>query len=103
MPGPRKPAAEYCITAGELKDEMKKAGMGLNALSREIRKLKTSTRITVPGVPKMKPGPQIVGDECARGIWEGRLAIREIGPALKELSVYLGRIAKYMEAHKLPK
>ncbi len=103
MPKPRKTTGTYCLTVAELKGEMKRFNKGVNALSREIKKLKAGTRITAPGVPKMKPGPQVVGDECARGIWEGKLAIREIGPALNELSAYLGRIAKYMAVHKLPK
>ena len=103
MPKPRKTTGTYCLTVAELKGEMKRFNKGLNALSREIRKLKAGTRITAPGVPKIKPGPQVGGDDCIEPLWEGKLAIREIGPALKKLSVYLDRIAKYTAAHKLPK
>ncbi len=99
----RTKAAKNGLTAGQLQAELRTVKQGMNALTKEINKLKKNTPLTKPGIPKMKPGPYVVGDECTHGLWEGKLAIREIAPALRRLSFQMGRIASFMQANKLPK
>lgn len=96
-------ATKNYVTAGMLAAELRKINKGMNALTKEVSKLKKTRPITKPGNLWTKPGPYLMGDECAKGIWSGKLAIKEIGPALKALSVYQAKIARFLVANKLPK
>ncbi|MBN1505118.1 MAG: hypothetical protein JW952_08670 [Candidatus Eisenbacteria bacterium] len=102
MPKPRKASPDY-MTAAMLRAEVRKVSIALNAMNKQMRSLKTGTKLTRPGAAWTKPGPQVAGDDCKKGLWKGKLAIREIEPALRKLSERLRKTADFMRAHKLPK